>query len=189
MPKLKQDLHIHTIFSSHDGAVAPEQTIELIAAVRHAEITGISDHFEDIMENFNEYSAAVRKLGFFAGTEVDGSRSVGLAVQADADYYIYHCRDEEKEYKAAERLLETGKPVIIAHPNFLSTNLEKVPPRCLIEISNRYVWRSDWRRELTPFIGRFKFILSSDAHQPNWLNHTMAEYVAQQLGIENTILF
>lgn len=44
--QLKQDLHIHTVYSTGDGAVVPQQTIELIAAMNHSEIIGISDHFD-----------------------------------------------------------------------------------------------------------------------------------------------
>jgi hypothetical protein len=43
---LPQDLHIHSTWSDTDSAVVPEQTIALIAAVGHARIRGISDHFE-----------------------------------------------------------------------------------------------------------------------------------------------
>jgi len=38
-----QDLHVHTVFSHGDGAIVPEQTVELVAAVGHARILGISD--------------------------------------------------------------------------------------------------------------------------------------------------
>ncbi|WP_419660695.1 uncharacterized protein Dvar_10940 [Desulfosarcina variabilis str. Montpellier] len=54
------------------------------------------------------------------------------------------------DYKALEHLLKTVYPVIIAHPMAFSTNLNRVPPECLIEINNRYVWRSDWKPYYTP---------------------------------------
>ena len=41
-----QDLHIHTVFSSEDKSLAPEQTIELVAFANHAKVVGISDHIE-----------------------------------------------------------------------------------------------------------------------------------------------
>ena len=71
----------------------------------------------------------------------------------------------------------------------LDTNLERVPPACLIEINNRYIWRCDWRRWYAPYRDRFRFVISSDAHQPNWLNQTVARYVAAELGIRETLLF
>lgn len=185
----KQDLHIHTIFSKHDGAVVPEQNPELISKLKHAEIIGISDHFEDLMDNFDEYEKTIKSYGFKVGTEVDGSRSAKAASLLNFDYYIYHCRNKESEYKALDILLSTGKPVIIAHPNYLETNLNKVPKSCIIEISNRYVYKYNWRVELMPFITKFEFVISSDAHQPNWLNQHVARYVANELGIKEKILF
>ena len=41
-----QDLHIHTVFSDQDSSVVPEQTPELVARIAHAQVIGISDHFE-----------------------------------------------------------------------------------------------------------------------------------------------
>jgi hypothetical protein len=32
-------------------------------------------------------------------------------------------------------------------------------------------------------------VISSDAHQPNWLNQTLARYVARELEIQETLLF
>lgn len=61
---LAQDLHIHTIWSSGDGAVVPEQTVELIAQIRHARVVGISDHFEYLVDGFIEaYVDEVRRAG------------------------------------------------------------------------------------------------------------------------------
>jgi hypothetical protein len=187
--QLNQDLHIHTIFSTHDGAVAQEQTIELIAAVKHAKRIGISDHFEDLVNDFDTYYKNVKQLGFYVGTEIDGSRLVNEAIACKAEYYIFHCRNMESEYRELEKLLQTNKPVIVAHPNFMETDLNRVSPECYVEVSNRYVWRSDWRKDLSPFVKRFKFILSSDVHQPNWLNQTIAKHVANELGIQETIIF
>ncbi len=61
---LSQDLHIHTVFSSEDSSIVPEQTIELVAFAQHAKVVGISDHFENFMPHcYNDYVAAVRKYG------------------------------------------------------------------------------------------------------------------------------
>jgi histidinol phosphatase-like PHP family hydrolase len=188
-PLYKQDLHIHTIYSTGDSAVVKEQTIELVAKIRHAEVIGISDHFEYLGEVYDKYRNEVYSHGMKLGTEVDGSRSVDEACGFEFDYYIYHCWDNEKDYRSVEKLLGTGKPVIIAHPYATGTQLDKVPVECLIEINNRYVYRYDWRTFFSGYIKRFRFILSSDAHQPNWLNQTISRYVAAELGIEETLLF
>ena len=79
MNKLPQDLHIHTTFSRHDGAVAPEQTVELVAAVAHAQVVGISDHLESIADDFEVYAETVRFYGFVVGTEVNGADWVAEA--------------------------------------------------------------------------------------------------------------
>ncbi|HEX2936286.1 MAG TPA: hypothetical protein VHO72_13110 [Bacteroidales bacterium] len=187
--QLKQDLHIHTIYSTGDGAIVPQQTIELIAAMKHAEIIGISDHFDYLEGTFDAYQNNVRSFGFKLGTEIDGHRWVKDALQYPFDYFVYHCYNTDADYKGAEQLLACGKPLIIAHPMALNTDLNKVPPQALIEINNRYSFRADWRGFYTPFANRFRFILGSDAHQPHWLNHVVASYVARELGVENTIIF
>jgi histidinol phosphatase-like PHP family hydrolase len=188
--QLKQDLHMHTVFSTGDGAIVPQQTVELIAAINHAEIIGISDHFDYLTGSvFNDYEQKVRKHGFILGTEVDGNSWVKEAVKYPFDYYVYHCYNTDADYKGVEKLLETGKPLIVAHPQALDTNLKRVSPLALIEINNRYVFRYDWKTYYTPFLNQFRFILSSDAHQPHWLNHVVASYVARELGVENTIIF
>ena len=187
--QLPQDLHIHTTFSSLDSAVAEEQTPELIASVRHAKIIGISDHFEHFFDRFEEYREILTKYGFYVGTEVDGSRYVPMASKLDFEYYIYHCRNRKSEYRALETLLATGKPVIIPHPMMMETDLEKVPDECYIELNNRYIWRFDWRKKMSPFKDSFRFVIGSDAHQPNWLNQNVARYVARELGITETIIF
>ena len=187
---LNQDLHIHTTYSTGDSAILPQQKIEFIAAVRHAKIIGISDHFDYLLgDKFESYKAEVQKHGLIMGTEVDGANWVDEAVRYPLEYYIYHCYDHPNDYKGAEKLLSTGKPVIIAHPQALDTNLNKIPTDCFIEINNRYVWRFNWRSYYSPFVGTFQFVLGSDAHQPNWLTHSVAEYVAKELGVSNTILF
>ncbi len=188
MNKLPQDLHIHTTFSRHDGAVAPEQTVQLVAAIAHARVMGISDHLESIVDDFPTYAEAVRSHGFRVGTEVNGADWVGEAEAVEAQYYVYHCRNREKDYRGTERLLATGKPLIIAHPLILETDLNRVPPQCLIEINNRYVWRSNWET-LRPFTEMFSFVIDSDAHQPHWLNQNIARYVARELEITETLLF
>jgi len=188
MNRLPQDLHIHTTFSRHDGAVAPEQTVQLVAAVAHARIVGISDHLESIVDDFPTYAQAVRSRGFMVGTEVNGADWVREAEAVEAQYYVYHCRDRERDYRGTERLLATGKPLIIAHPLILETDLNRVPPQCLIEINNRYVWRSNWET-LHPFTEMFSFVIDSDAHQPHWLNQNIARYVARELKITEMLLF
>jgi histidinol phosphatase-like PHP family hydrolase len=187
---LKQDLHIHTIYSTGDGLIAPEQTVALVAAVKHAEIVGISDHFESLLDGqFEVYEKEVRHAGLKVGVEVDGHTWVSEAVRYPVEYYIFHCRDITADYRGLERLLGTGKPVIVAHPNALSTDLNRVSAECLVEINNRYVFRTDWKRFYAPFIDRFQFILGSDAHQPNWLGQAVAHYVASQLGVNNHLVF
>ena len=187
---LKQDLHIHTTYSTNDTAVVAEQAVALIAAVKHAGIVGISDHFENLVDGcFEKYEKEIRQSGLKVGVEVDGHAWVAEAVNYNVDYYIFHCRDQDADYHSLSRLLTSGKPVIVAHPNALGTNLNRVPIECLIEINNRYVWRTDWKQFYSPFKDNFKFVIGSDAHQPNWLSQAVAHYVAQQLGIEEHIVF
>lgn len=187
---LPQDLHIHSTWSDGDASVVLEQTIGLIAELRHARVVGISDHFELVGEEFFEdYSREVRAAGLVVGTEIDGHHWVPAAVAVQADYRIFHCYDRDADYKALERLLETGQPVIVAHPNALDTDLDRIPPECLVEINNRYIWRCDWRAFYGPFVDRFEFVISSDAHQPNWLNQTVARHVAARLGVHERLLF
>jgi len=187
--QVNQDLHIHTTFSFLDSAVTEEQTLDLIASVRHAKIIGISDHFEHFDERFEEYKEAVKRWGFHVGTEIDGSEYVDEAAQLDFEYYIYHCRDHGAEYRAIENLLSTGKPVIIPHPMMMGTDLNKIPPECYIELNNRYIWRFNWKSGIGPFRDKFQFVIGSDAHQPNWLNQNVARYVALELNIEETLIF
>jgi hypothetical protein len=188
MPSLPQDLHIHTTFSRHDRAVAPEQTVALVASIRHARIIGISDHLESLLEDFSSYAGAVRAHGLLVGIEVNGADWVREAEEVDVQYYVYHCRDRARDYRGSERLLAAGKPVIIAHPLVLETDLRRVPSGCLIEINNRYVWRGDWEA-LRPFTDAFSFVIGSDAHQPHWLGQNVARHVARELGVRETILF
>lgn len=189
-PVLPQDLHIHTTFSNGDGAVLPEQTVAMVATVRHARVMGISDHLEFIYgRGFDTYRQEVRRHGLHVGVEVNGHDWIDDALSVDVEYYVYHCRDVAADYRGAERLLATGRPVIIAHPLVLDTNLARVPDTCLVEINNRYVWRSDWRAGLGPWVGRFRFVIGSDAHQPHWLNQNVARMVAAALGVRETVLF
>lgn len=186
-----QDLHMHSIYSTGDSSVVEQQTISLIAAVNHARIIGISDHFDYIYEEsvFYKYKQEIRSYGLKVGVEVDGSRWVEWARAADSDYYVYHCRDSGEEYRGLKTLVETGKPVITAHPFILGTDVRKIPPESYIEINNRYIWRCDWQALLPPLIHHHRFVISSDAHQPNWLNQNVARYICSELGIEETILF
>ena len=185
-----QDLHIHTVFSVGDSAVSQEQTLDLISKIRHAKIIRISDHFEYIgIEKYEEYKEGVLKYNFKLGTEVDGKEFVKEASMLDFDYYLYHCYDSQNDYKGIDTLLNTGKPVIIAHPEMSDTRLSKIPPECYLEINNRYIFRYDWYNYYKDYKDKFTFILSSDAHQPHWLNQNAAKYVADQLGIKETILF
>jgi hypothetical protein len=188
---VKQDLHIHTVFSSYDGAVVPAQTLEMVAFAKHSEIVGISDHFEMFMpQHWEEYKTKVRSFGFKLGTEVNGHDSVEKALKYDFDYYVYHCWGQHSEdYKGFEKLCSLGRPVIIAHPYAIGTDLKKIPEGSLVELNNRYIWQYDWKKYLTPFLTKFRWVFSSDAHQPNWLNHVICRRAGEELGIEETILF
>ena len=88
-----------------------------------------------------------------------------------------------------ETLLATGKPVIVAHPMLLGTDLNLVPTECIVEINNRYVWRDSQWRELAVYRGRFRFVVGSDAHQPHWLNQNIARRVMAELELTETLLF
>ena len=163
----------------------PEQTPELIARIGHAQVVGISDHFEHFADAaYDQYVERLRALDMLVGTEVDGAASVDFAASLAFDYYIYHCRDTAADYRGIDLLLATGRPVIIAHPNALGTDLARVPTACLLEINNRYVWRCDWKAFYGPYSDRFRFVLSSDAHQPHWLSQNVARRVAAELGIQ-----
>jgi histidinol phosphatase-like PHP family hydrolase len=187
---LNQDLHIHTTFSANDSAVVPEQTVDLVAAIRHARMVGISDHFENLVDGiFETYAEKLNKAGLKVGVEVDGHAWAAEAAGYPVDYYIVHCRDQDADYRALERLLDTGRPVIVAHPTVFLTDLDRVPPECLIEINNRYVWKADWQPYYTPHRDRFNFVLGSDAHQPNWLGQAIARHVATQLGVKEHLVF
>jgi histidinol phosphatase-like PHP family hydrolase len=189
-PLFTQDLHIHTTYSSGDGAVVPEQTIEFIAQVGHARVIGISDHLEYLTDAlFPEYAERILKHSLHVGAEVNGAEWVDRAKELPLEYYVYHCFDTEADYKGAQTLLETGKPVIIAHPLVLKTDLGKVPTGCYLELNNRYLWRGNWRLLMKPYVNRFEFVISSDAHQPNMLAQHVARFAAQELGIREKILF
>lgn len=187
-PQCNQDLHIHTIFSTTDTQIVPEQTLELIASIRHAKIIGISDHL-DMIEDLDLYRKTVRKFNFHLGVEIDGAEYVDDAIAFKPDYFVYHCYNRISDYKGAEKLLSDGKPVIIAHPNVLGTNLKEVNKNCYIEINNRYIWRDSAKYFYEPHVNDFKFVFSSDAHQPNWLNQIIAKKYADKLGIKETIIF
>lgn len=187
---LEQDLHIHTSYSTGDGLIVPEMTIDLVAAVGHARTVGISDHFEYLLDGvFEIYAAEVRQAGLKLGTEVDGYRWAVEAATYPVDYFVFHCYDTDADYHALDRLLATGKPVIVAHPHALETDLKRLPPECLVEINNRYVWRTDWRAYYGPHTGCCRFVLGSDAHQPNWLGQAVARHVAGQLGVAEHPVF
>ena len=187
---LNQDLHIHTTYSVSDDAVAPEQTIALVAAVKHARVVGISDHFENLVNGmFERYAGEIQAAGLKLGVEVDGHAWTTEAATYPVDYYMVHCRNQDADYRALQDLLSTGRPVIVAHPNALDTDLNRVPPECLIEINNRYVWRTDWQPYYAPFVDRFNFVIGSDAHQPNWLGQAVAHHVATQLGVKEHLVF
>jgi histidinol phosphatase-like PHP family hydrolase len=187
---IPQDLHIHTVYSTGDIVVVKEQTIDLIKQVRHASITGISDHFEYLTDEttFKIYETEVRSAGFKVGIEISGYALVNEAVKTNCDYFVYHC-SAGKDYAALEHLLTTGKPVIIAHPLMMGTDLDRVPRECYIEVNNRYIWQSNWREDLQKYLHDRKFVISSDAHQPHWLNQHVARYVCREMGIRETIIF
>ena len=162
----------------------------LIKSVRHASIEGISDHFEYLVDNdiYRQYDAEVRSAGFRVGMEVNGHALVTGAVKKNNDYFVYHC-SKPQDYKALELLVDTGKPVIIAHPLIMGTVIDKIPPECYIEVNNRYVCRSNWREGFYKYVNTREFIIRSDAHQANWLNQNVARFVCQELGIRETIIF
>ena len=86
---LAQDLHIHTTWSHGDSAIVAEQTVELVARVGHARITGISDHFEYLVDDgIDAYADAVRQAGLRVGTEVNKHRWVAAAREAPVEYYV-----------------------------------------------------------------------------------------------------
>lgn len=189
-PLYTQDLHIHTIFSTGDRAVSKEQTVELVAKVNHAKIIGISDHFEYIEnDNYLKYKETVTGFQFKLGTEIEGHKWVDSALNYDFDYYIYHCWDDPKDYKGLKKLMSGSKPVIVAHPYATGTNLDKIPENSIVEINNRYIFRYDWKAFFSGFLNKFRFVLGSDAHQPNWLNLNVSRFVANELGIREEILF
>jgi len=187
--QLPQDLHIHTTFSKGDGAVVPEQTVQLVAWIAHARVIGISDHLEYVLDHFPEYERTVRAHGLKLGAEVNGAEWVGQAEALPLDYVVYHCRDRAEDYRGAGHLASSGRPLIIAHPQMLQTDLAKVAPECLVEINNRYAWRDRSWEQLAPFVSRFRFVIGSDAHQPHWLNQTAARFIARELGVRETLLF
>jgi len=188
---INQDLHVHTTYSSGDSAVVPRQTVDFIARLNHADIRGISDHFEYIRGPvFDEYQKELYDYGFYCGCEVNDSTDALEAAEYPFDYYVYHCRDTASEYKGAETLLDTGKPVIVSHPIAIGADLNKVPTGCFLEINNRYIWKAeDYIGYFTPHLHRFRFVLGSDAHQPNWLNQTIARQAADRLGIREHLIF
>jgi histidinol phosphatase-like PHP family hydrolase len=187
---IPQDLHIHTVFSVGDSAVVREQTIDLIKKVRYAAVIGISDHYEYLADEmtFRTYEEEVRDAGFKVGIEISGHELVHKAIKTNSDYFIYHC-SMEMDYAGLEHLVNTGKPVIVAHPLIMCTDLDRIPHECYIEINNRYIWRSNWRERLCKYVNKRKFVISSDAHQPNWLNQNVARYVCSELGIRESIIF
>jgi hypothetical protein len=161
-----------------------------VAAVHHARTVGISDHFECLLDGvFDAYADEVRQAGLKVGVEVNGHSWVAEASGCDVDYFVYHCHDRDADYHALDRLLATATPVIVAHPHMLDTDLNRLPAESLIEINNRYVWRTDWKRYYGPFTHRFRFVLGSDAHQPNWLGQSVARHVAAELGVAEHLVF
>lgn len=187
---IPQDLHIHSQYSVGDGALVEQQTLELIARVRHAETIGISDHFECIIgAPLERYSKEVTGYGFVLGCEVSRIELVHEAADYDFEYYVYHCLNTDEGYDGLEVLLATNRPVIVAHPMMLGTNLNRVPRECLVEINNRYVWRDNYEAFFTPYLDKFRFVFSSDAHQPHWLNQNVARNVGEMLGVAEQILF
>jgi len=172
LQRVPQDLHIHTTFSKGDGAVVPEMTVELVAQIGHARVLGISDHLEYVGGEFEAYARTVRSFGLKLGLEINGAEWVEEAERLPVDYYVYHCRDRREDYLGAGRLAASGRPVIIAHPHVLETDLSKVPPECLIEINNRYAWRDHGYRALAAFAGRtvvLELVVDSEgSHYYDW---------------------
>jgi len=186
-----QDIHIHTVYSTGDGAVAPQQKPAFLGSIGHARITGISDHYEFLTDDkvLESYFNDLYTNGFYAGTEVNGPDWTDGASKQPFDYFIYHCYDIEEAYPEIDTLLNTGKPVIIAHPFMLGTDLSRVPADCYVEINNRYIWRCEWDKLLPPWKDKFNWICSSDAHKPNQLNQNVVQYVRKVLDIPETMIF
>jgi hypothetical protein len=79
---IPQDLHIHTTWSTGDGAIVPQQTIGLIARLPYARVAGISDHLELIGEDrFEDYRREVAGAGLRVGMEVNGHEWVRVATK------------------------------------------------------------------------------------------------------------
>ncbi len=111
-----QDLHIHTTYSTTDHSVVPEQAVTLVAAVGHAQVVGISDHFECLVNgHFESYTREIRGAALKVGVEVDGHPWVDQAVTYPVDDFVFHCRDQQADYRSLDRLLATGKAVIDAN--------------------------------------------------------------------------
>jgi histidinol phosphatase-like PHP family hydrolase len=164
--------------------------MELIESVKHAEITGISDHVEYLTGSaFDAYSSEVKRRGFRLGAEIVNVEDVDFALSLPLEYRVFHCYDEDICYEAAGKMLESGQPLIIAHPMAVGTDLSRIPEGCYVEINNRYIWRGDWKAFFAPWAEHFQFVFSSDAHQPHWLNQNVARYVGKELGIRETLLF
>jgi len=86
----RQDLHIHTTFSCDDPSMVEAQTPEMVAQVKHAEVIGISDHFEHIVEHLDAYTTTVAHYGLHVGTEVNGGHWAAEAAVGGLDYYLQH---------------------------------------------------------------------------------------------------
>jgi hypothetical protein len=148
----------------------------------------MADHLDFVYgERFASYAKAVRRHGFLLGVEVDGASWVDTALEHEVDYYFYHCPDRKDHYRGLERLLDSGRPVVVSHPVMWGTDLKKVPDCAFLEINNRYIWRTAWRSRLEPFCRKFRFVLSSDAHEPSMLNQNVARRVGRELGIRETL--
>ena len=91
---------------------------------------------------------SVRRAGLWVGTEVNGAAWISAALDAPVDYYIVHCYDTDADYTGLERLLGTGRPVIVAqrqaqgrdgrHPVAQAVGGQRRPPRCETEVVEEF---------------------------------------------------
>ena len=112
---LKQDLHIHTTYSYNDPVIVSEQTVALVASVKHADVVGISDHFESLVDgHFETYEKELRREGLKVGVEVDGHPWVSEAVDYPDLAYLAAGAVSKGQAERAILICATGLGMSIA---------------------------------------------------------------------------